>query len=65
LAAALTQAGSTDGVKVREALENLNTDVDGVVTTYHKPFTHDDHEAIKPGVPVIGEAKGGHIVRAN
>ncbi|MBC3870473.1 ABC transporter substrate-binding protein [Undibacterium oligocarboniphilum] len=62
LAAAIKQAGSTDGVKVREALENLNEKVEGVVTTYNKPFTHDDHEAIKPGIPVMGEAKGGHIV---
>ncbi|MFZ6746884.1 ABC transporter substrate-binding protein [Undibacterium sp. JH2W] len=63
LAAAIKQAGSTDGVKVREALENLNEKVEGVITTYNKPFTHDDHEAIKPGMPVMGEAKGGHIVQ--
>ena len=64
LAAAIKQAGSTDGVKVREALENLGEKVEGVVTTYDKPFTHDDHEAIKPGIPVMGEAKGGRIVLA-
>src|ERR1700759_5166372 len=46
LAAAMTQAGSTDGPKVRAALENLNTKVEGVVMVYDKPFTHDDHEAI-------------------
>jgi len=62
LAAAIKQAGTTDGSKVREALENLNEKVDGVVTTYNKPFSHADHEAIKPGIPVMGEAKGGHIV---
>ncbi|MFZ6874810.1 ABC transporter substrate-binding protein [Undibacterium sp. Di27W] len=64
LAAAFKQAGTTDGVKVREALENLNEKIEGVVTTYNKPFTHDDHEAIKPGIPVMGEAKAGHIVQA-
>lgn len=64
LAAAIKQAGSTDGVKIREALENLNEKVEGVVTTYDKPFTHDDHEAIKPGIPVMGEAKGGRVVLA-
>ncbi|MFZ6688599.1 ABC transporter substrate-binding protein [Undibacterium sp. SXout11W] len=62
LAAAMKQAGTTDGPKVREALENLTEKVDGVVMTYNKPFTHDDHEAIKAGVPVMGEAKDGHIV---
>ena len=64
LAAAIKQAGTTDGAKVREALENLSEKVDGVVTTYNKPFTHDDHEAIKTGIPVMGEAKGGHIVQS-
>ncbi|BBB58789.1 amino acid ABC transporter substrate-binding protein [Undibacterium sp. YM2] len=64
LAAAIKQAGGTDGVKVREALENLNEKVEGVITTYNKPFTHDDHEAIKPGMPVMGLAKGGQIVQA-
>jgi len=63
LAAAIKQAGSTDGVKVREALENLNEKVEGVITTYNKPFTHDDHEAIKAGMPVMGLAKAGQIVQ--
>ena len=60
----MKQAGTTDGSKVREALENLTEKVDGVVTTYVKPFSHDDHEAIKAGMPVMGEAKDGHIVLA-
>ncbi|MFJ2986558.1 ABC transporter substrate-binding protein [Collimonas sp. NPDC087041] len=64
LAAAIKQAGTTDGVKVREALENLNTTVDGVVTSYNKPYTHDDHEAIKPNMVVIGEVKSGRVVLA-
>ena len=64
LAAAIKQAGSTDGVKIREALENLSGTVDGVVTTYTKPYTHDDHEAIKPNMVVIGEVKGGRVVLA-
>jgi branched-chain amino acid transport system substrate-binding protein len=65
LAAAIRQAGSTDGVKVREALENLKEKVDGVVKTYDHPYTHDDHEAIKPGDAVMGEVSGGHVVRAH
>ncbi|MDB5991019.1 MAG: Branched-chain amino acid transporter [Herbaspirillum sp.] len=64
LAAAIKQAGSTDGVKVREALENLSTKVDGVVTTYDKPFTHDDHEAIKADMVHMGEVKNGRVVLA-
>jgi branched-chain amino acid transport system substrate-binding protein len=64
IAAAIKQAGGTDGVKVREALENLKENVDGVVTTYVRPFTHDDHEAITMNMVVMGEVKGGHVVYA-
>ncbi|MFC5474085.1 ABC transporter substrate-binding protein [Paraherbaspirillum soli] len=64
LAAAIKQAGSTDGVKVREALENLNEKLEGVITTYNRPYTHDDHEAIKPNMVVIGEVKNGRVVLA-
>ena len=64
LAAAIKQAGSTDGVKIREALENLQQKVDGVITTYDHPYTHDDHEAITINMPVMGEVRGGHVVYA-
>ena len=64
LAAAIKQANSTDGPKIREALESLNTKVDGVVTTYDKPFTKDDHEAITANIPVFGEVKDGKVVYA-
>jgi branched-chain amino acid transport system substrate-binding protein len=64
LAAAIKQAGSTEGPKVREALENLQTKVEGVVTTYDKPFTHDDHEAITANIPIFGEVKGSKVVYA-
>ena len=46
VAAAIKQAGSTDGKKIRAALENLNEKVEGVVTTYDHPFTAKDHNAI-------------------
>jgi branched-chain amino acid transport system substrate-binding protein len=64
LAAAIKQAGNTDGMKIREALENLKEKTDGVVTTYDHPFTHDDHEAITMNMVVMGEVKGGHVVYA-
>lgn len=64
LAAAIKQAGSTDGPKVRAALEDLKTPVAGVVTTYNKPFTKTDHEAITANIPVFGEVKGQHVVYA-
>ncbi|AKM32224.1 amino acid ABC transporter substrate-binding protein [Pandoraea faecigallinarum] len=64
LAAAIKQAGSTEGPKVRAALEDLKTPVEGVVTTYDHPFTHDDHDAITANIPVFGEVKGGRVVYA-
>jgi len=65
LAAAITQAGSTDGPKVKAALEDLQAPVEGVVTTYNKPFTKTDHDAITANIPVFGEVKGGRVVFAN
>jgi branched-chain amino acid transport system substrate-binding protein len=64
LAAAIKQAGNTDGVKIREALENLKDKIDGVVTTYDHPYTHDNHEAITMDMVTMGEVKDGHVVRA-
>jgi branched-chain amino acid transport system substrate-binding protein len=64
LAAAIKQAGSTDGPKIKEALENLQTPVEGVVTSYNKPFSRTDHEAITANIPVFGEVKGQRVVYA-
>ena len=64
LAAAIKQANSTDGSKIREALENLKTPVEGVVTTYNKPFSATDHEAITANIPVFGEVKGQRVIYA-
>ena len=64
LAAAIKQAGSTDGPKIKDALENLKAPVDGVVTTYNKPFSKGDHEAITANIPVFGEVKGTRVVYA-
>ena len=65
LAAAIEQAKSTDGRKIREALENLNAKVEGVVTTYDKPFTDVDHETITANIPVLGTVKDGRVVAAD
>ena len=64
LAAAIKQAGSTDGPKIKEALENLKAPVEGVVTTYNKPFSKTDHDAITANIPVFGEVKGARVVYA-
>ena len=64
LAAAIKQANSTDGSKIRLALEDLKAPVVGVVTTYTKPFSAKDHEAITANIPVFGEVKGQRVVYA-
>jgi len=64
LAAAIKQAGGTDGPKIKAALEDLKTPVEGVVTTYTKPFSKTDHDAITANIPVFGEVKGGKVVYA-
>ena len=64
LAAAMKQANSTEGPKIRAALEDLKAPVDGVVTRYVKPFSAKDHEAITANIPVFGEVKGQRVVYA-
>ncbi|HEU0201423.1 MAG TPA: ABC transporter substrate-binding protein [Burkholderiaceae bacterium] len=46
LALAIKQAGTTEGAKVREALENLQTPYEGVMKTYKSPFAKSSREAL-------------------
>lgn len=62
LAAAIAQAGSEDGAQIRAALEDLAVPVEGLVTTYRKPFSPLNHEAIRsPHMVYLGELRGGSI----
>ena len=66
LAAAIRQAGTTHGSRVREALETLKEKVEGVIMTYERPFSRTDHEAFdSPGQVVMGEVRGGRVVHAH
>jgi len=62
LAAAIQQAGSTEGPKIAAALENLKTPIEGVVTTYNKPYSKTDHEAINFENTKFGEVQNGRVV---
>jgi branched-chain amino acid transport system substrate-binding protein len=64
LAAAIAQAKSTEGPKILAALENLQAPIEGVVTTYNKPFTKEDHEAITQNMAVIGKVQDGRVYYA-
>ena len=61
LAAAIKQANSTEGPKILAALQDLKSPVDGVVITYNKPFSANDHEAIKAKDVVMGVVENGRV----
>jgi branched-chain amino acid transport system substrate-binding protein len=64
LVAAIKQAKSVEGPAIKAALEDLKEPVEGVVTSYNKPFTAADHEAITVNIPVFGEVKDQRVVYA-
>lgn len=65
LASAIRQARSTDGPRLKDALESLGEKVEGIVMVYDRPFSKTDHEAIDtPRIPVIGEVRNSQVVFA-
>ncbi|WP_158592354.1 ABC transporter substrate-binding protein [Noviherbaspirillum sedimenti] len=58
---AMFQAKDLSGPAIKDALENLEQRVTGVVGTYRKPFTKDDHEALDGSILVLGQVKGGLV----
>jgi branched-chain amino acid transport system substrate-binding protein len=63
LAAAIRQAGTVDGPKVRAALDNLHDKVEGVVQVYNHPFNPTNHEAVGANDVVYGVVDNGRVVR--
>jgi branched-chain amino acid transport system substrate-binding protein len=61
LANAITQAGSTEGPKVKAALENLSQPYDGAIATFNKPYSATDHEAIHKQQVVMGVVQNGMV----
>ena len=64
LGLAIAQAGDTDSDKVRAALEDLKAPFDGLIKTYAKPFTADNHDALGPGDYIMVRYDGDKIVPA-
>ena len=58
---AIQQAQSDDPVKIKAALEDLQKPVAGVITTYNKPFTKSDHDALTSNMLVLGVVRNGQI----
>jgi branched-chain amino acid transport system substrate-binding protein len=65
LALAIAQAGSTDPDAVRMALEDLKAPYEGLIKTYTRPFTAENHDALGPDDYVMVHYEGDNIVPVN
>lgn len=54
--------GDTRGPALKAALEDLQEPYRGVVTTFDRPFSRDDHDAFSDRMIWLGEWRGGRIV---
>lgn len=63
IAAAIRQAGGTDGEKMRAALEDLREPVAGAMKTYSKPFSKADHEALSASDFAFVKWSAGNLTR--
>ncbi len=55
---AIQNAASQDGTRIKNALENIQS-IEGVITTHRAPFSAADHDAVSPGMLVMGKIQGG------
>src|SRR5712691_9330072 len=62
VALALEQAGAPDGSKVRDALESLKSEYKGLIKSYKRPFSPEQHDALTDEDYVMVVWKGGKIV---
>lgn len=62
VALAIEQAKSAEGAKVRDALEDLKTEYAGLIKTYRRPFTADQHDALTEKDYIMVVWRGGKIV---
>jgi branched-chain amino acid transport system substrate-binding protein len=61
VALAIDKAGAADGAKIRDALENLG-DYRGLIKSYKRPFTADEHDALTENDYILVTWKQGKIV---
>jgi branched-chain amino acid transport system substrate-binding protein len=62
LRALFQSKGDTSGPALKAALEDLREPYRGVVTTFDRPFSKDDHDAFSDRMVWLGEWRGGSIV---
>lgn len=58
---AILQANSTDGTKIKGALEQLKGRYQGAITSYDKPFSVGDHDAITLNMLLMAKIEGGRV----
>lgn len=58
---ALHQAQGSEPARIKTALESLNRPVAGVITTYDKPFSPADHDALSGNMIVLGVVRKGAV----
>jgi branched-chain amino acid transport system substrate-binding protein len=62
VALAIEQAKSAEGPPIRDALENLKAELPGLIKTYRRPFTAEQHDALTDEDYIMVVWKGGKIV---
>jgi branched-chain amino acid transport system substrate-binding protein len=62
VALAIEQAGAAEGAKIRDALETLKAEYRGLIKTYRRPFTAEQHDALTDEDYIMVVWKGGKIV---
>jgi branched-chain amino acid transport system substrate-binding protein len=65
LALGIAQAGSTNADAIRMALEDLKTPYEGLIKTFARPFTAENHDALGPDDYIMVHYEGDKIVPAN
>ncbi|WP_186420570.1 ABC transporter substrate-binding protein [Bosea sp. CS1GBMeth4] len=62
IAAAIKQAGGSEGPKLQQALESLGK-VQGIIKAYDKPFSKEQHEALGVADFHLAQWKDGRVVK--
>ena len=62
LRALFQSKGDASGPALKEALENLREPYRGVITTFDRPFSRDDHDAFSDRMIWLGVWRNGSIV---
>ncbi len=61
LVEAIKQAGSTEGPEIKEALEDLKATHKGVIRAYERPYSKEDHSALKKENVALGRVRFGRV----